>query len=170
MCTCTAVVYYVPSQPVSNICLSGITHSVSDVCRGTSQHTCIVICSTHTHTCSTHTSKLFNVYTGIADLFTHWTLIQLYRYYVVNWLDLGLALAGIAIPYTAKDKQQKAWQSWWLHEGDAGSLAATTGHNVNQVGTPSWSVLQTALGNIGENKLADAITTQWWVEEYMFIV
>ena len=120
---------------------------------------------THTHTCTrththTNTHTLFNVtvvliYTGIADLFKVKKTVQ----NIVNWMDLGLAL-GLLYPTLQKIDSEKRGKvddcmremlAAWLQQQD----------NVSQVGAPSWSVLQTALRNIGANELADIITTQW---------
>ena len=90
---------------------------------------------------------------GIDDLFN----VKMKLKNVVNWKDLGLAL-GLLHPTLQKiDKGQcgdvndcmREMLATWLQQQD----------NVSQVGAPSWSVLQTALRNIGENELADTVPT-----------
>ena len=94
-----------------------------------------------------------SIYTGIDDLFKVKTTLK----DVVDWTDLGLAL-GIRFPTLQKIDDEKRGKvnscmremlAAWLQKKD----------NVNQVGPPSWSVLQTALKKIGENELADRIPT-----------
>ena len=74
---------------------------------------------------------------------------------VNNWHYLGLQL-GLVYPTLEKirtDNNREVEQckinmiAAWLKRQD----------NVLQVGVPSWSVLQTALRNIGENDVADQI-------------
>ena len=78
---------------------------------------------------------------------------------VNDWQSLGLEL-GLLYPTLKRIKKEQREDindcmmemlATWLQQQD----------NVSQVGAPSWSVLQTALRNIEENKLADTITTQW---------
>ena len=78
---------------------------------------------------------------------------------VNDWQSLGLEL-GLLYPTLKRIKKEQHGDisdcmmemlAAWLQQQD----------NVSQVGAPSWSVLQTALRNIGENELADTITTQW---------
>ena len=102
------------------------------------------------------------LYTGIADLFK----LQTFLKQVVNWKNLGLAL-GLLYPTLNKiEKEQhdrvddcmREMLAAWLQQQD----------NVSQHGIPSWTVLQTVLREIGENELANEITTWWWVGgEYM---
>ena len=89
------------------------------------------------------------LYIGIDDLFN----VKMKLKNVVNWKDLGLAL-GLLHPTLQKiDKGQRGdindcmreMLAVWLQQQD----------NVSRVGTPSWSVLQTALKKIGENEIAD---------------
>ena len=89
------------------------------------------------------------LYTGIADLFRVQTFVK----HVVNWKNLGLAL-GLLYPTLQKiereqcdkaDDCMREMLAAWLQQQD----------NVSQHGIPSWSVLQTALKNIGENELAN---------------
>ena len=89
------------------------------------------------------------LYTGIADLFRVQTFVK----HVVNWKNLGLAL-GLLYPTLHKiereqhdkaDDCMREMLAAWLQQQD----------NVSQHGIPSWSVLQTALKNVGENELAN---------------
>ena len=93
------------------------------------------------------------LYTGIADLFEVHTFLR----QVVNWMNLGLAL-GLFYPTLQKiegqqhhvvDDCMREMLAAWLQQQD----------NVSQHGIPSWTVLQTALRKIGENELANEITT-----------
>ena len=106
----------------------------------------------------THVHKLFNMtvvllYTGIADLFD----VKLKLKNLVDWQSLGLAL-GLLYPTLEKieeeqrgvvEKCKMKMLAAWLQQQD----------NVTDNGVPSWSILKTALVNIGENELADTITT-----------
>ena len=76
---------------------------------------------------------------------------------VVNWKYLGLAL-GLLHPTLQKIEREQHDRvddckteilAAWLQQQD----------NVSQHGIPSWTVLQTALREIGENELANEITT-----------
>ena len=101
----------------------------------------------------THVHKLFNVtvvllYTGIADLFK----VQLSINKIVSWKNLGLAL-GLHYPTLQKIEREQLGRiddcvremlAAWLQQAD----------DVSQYGTPSWTVLRTALEKIGENILA----------------
>ena len=84
--------------------------------------------------------------TGIADLFRVQTFVK----HVVNWKNLGLAL-GLLYPTLQKieiqphEDRMREMLAAWLQQQD----------NVSQHGIPSWSVLQTALKNIGEKELAN---------------
>ena len=114
--------------------------------------------SSVSHSIYTHVHKLFNVtvvlrYTGIDDLFE----VQTFLNQVVNWKNLGLALGLL---YTTLQKIEGQYNNVvddcmremlaaWLQQQD----------NVTKKGIPSWTVLQTALRNIGKNELADEITT-----------
>ena len=106
----------------------------------------------------THVHKLFNVtvvllYTGIADLFE----VKMKLKNVVDWQSLGLAL-GLLYPTLKRIKKEQHGDisdctmemlEAWLQQQD----------NVTANGVPSWSTLKTALMKIGENELADTITT-----------
>ena len=106
----------------------------------------------------THVHKLLNVtvvllYTGISDLFKVQKLVK----QVFNWKNLGLAL-GLFYTTLQKiesdqhhrvDNCMREMLAAWLQQQD----------NVSQHGIPSWTVLQTALREIGENELANEITT-----------
>ena len=75
---------------------------------------------------------------------------------VIDWQSLGLELGVL---YSTLKKIEKDYRkvdacmmemlAAWLQQQD----------EVNQVGVPSWSVLQTALRKIGENELANRIPT-----------
>ena len=105
----------------------------------------------------THVHKLFNVtvvllYTGIADL----AQVKRFLKNVNDWQSLGLEL-GLLYPTLKRIKKEQQGDindcmmemlAAWLQQQD----------NVNQVGAPSWGVLQRALNNIGENELANKIT------------
>ena len=89
------------------------------------------------------------LYTGIADLFRVQTFVK----HVVNWKNLGLAL-GLLYPtlqtikieqHERKNDCMREMLAAWLQQQD----------NVSLHGIPSWSVLQAALKNIGENELAN---------------
>ena len=108
--------------------------------------------STHTHARKhTHThmyTRLVLLYTDIADLFK----VKMTLKNVINWMDLGLAL-GVLYPTLQKIDSEKHGKvddcmremlAAWLKQQD-------------DVDTPSWSVLKTALRNIGENKIANTI-------------
>ena len=73
---------------------------------------------------------------------------------VVNWKDLGLALGLLYSTLQGIDKGQRGDINDCMRE----MLAAWLQQQDN-VGAPSWSVLKTALRNIGENKLANTIPT-----------
>ena len=106
----------------------------------------------------THVHKLFNVtvvllYTGIGDLFK----VQTFLKQVVKWKDFGLAL-GLLYPTLQKiERDQRDRVDDCMREMLAAWLQQQ--YNVSQHGIPSWIVLQTALRNIGENELANEITT-----------
>ena len=93
------------------------------------------------------------LYTGIDDLFKVRKLVK----QVVDWKDLGLVL-GLA--YTTLQKIEREQHdrvdvctremlAAWLQQQD----------NVSQHGIPSLTVLRAALREIGENELANEITT-----------
>ena len=93
-----------------------------------------------------------SIYTGIDDL----CKVKRFLKYVNDWQSLGLEL-GLLYPTLKRIKKEQHGDisdcmmemlEAWLRQRD----------NVSQVGPPSWSVLQTALGNIEENELADRIT------------
>ena len=76
---------------------------------------------------------------------------------LVDWQSLGLEL-GLLYPTLKKIKKEQHGDindctmemlAAWLQQQD----------NVTDNGVPSWSILKTALVNIGENELADTITT-----------
>ena len=117
----------------------------------------LVLVSSVSHTVHTHLHKLFNVtvvllYTGIDDL----VMVKRFLKYFNNWQSLGLKL-GLLYPRLERIEEEQHGDvnkctmkmlAVWLQRQD----------NVSQVGVPSWSALQTALKNIGENELADTIT------------
>ena len=103
------------------------------------------------HACTHELTLVF--YTGIADLFKVRTFLK----NLVDWEYLGQAL-GLLYPTLKKikeeqhgvvDKCKMEMLAAWLQQQD----------NVTDNGVPSWSILKTALVNIGENELADTITT-----------
>ena len=107
------------------------------------------------HTVHTCTHELFVVffYTGIADL----VKVKRFLKNLVDWQSLGLEL-GLLYPTLKKIKKEQHGDindctmemlAAWLQQQD----------NVTDNGVPSWSILKTALVNIGENELADTITT-----------
>ena len=76
---------------------------------------------------------------------------------LINWQYLGLEL-GLLYPTLKKIEKEQCGDidncimemlAAWLQQQD----------NVTSKGAPSWSVLQTALGSIGENELASGICT-----------
>ena len=107
---------------------------------------------------STHVYNLFNVtvillYTGIDDLLG----VKMTLKTVIDWQSLGLAL-GLLYPTLKKiEKEHRGviemckmeMLAAWLQRQDCVTLN----------GVPSWLTLKTALINIGENELADAIIT-----------
>ena len=107
---------------------------------------------------STHIMhKLFNVtvvllYTGIDDLF----IVKRKLTNLVDWQSLGTEL-GLLYPTLKRIEEHHRYTnrciremlSAWLQQQD----------NVTMRGVPSWSTLKAALINIGENKLADTIST-----------
>ena len=93
------------------------------------------------------------IYTGIDDL----CKVKRFLKNVNDWQSLGLEL-GLLYPTLKRIKKEQHGDisdcmmemlAAWLQQQD----------NVSQVGIPSWSVLQTALRNNGENELADGIPT-----------
>ena len=106
----------------------------------------------------THVHKLFNVtvvllYTDIADL-AH---VKRVLKNVNDWQSLGLEL-GLLYPTLMRIKEEQREN---INYCMMGMLAARLQQqdNVSQVGAPSWRVLQRALNDIGENELADEITS-----------
>ena len=108
--------------------------------------------STHMHTsCSNVTVVL--LYTDIADL-AH---VKRFLKNVNDWQSLGLEL-GLLYPTLKRIKKEQQGDmkdcmmemlEAWLQQQD----------NVSQVGAPSWQMLQRALNSIGENELANKITS-----------
>ena len=103
------------------------------------------------HACTHELTLVF--YTGIADLFK----VRMFLKNLVDWEYLGQAL-GLLYPTLKKIKEEQhgvvekckmEMLAAWLQQQD----------NVTDNGVPSWSILKTALVNIGENELADTITT-----------
>ena len=92
------------------------------------------------------------LYTGIDDLF----IVKRKLTNLVDWQSLGMEL-GLLYPTLKSIKEQHRYTnhcimemlSAWLQQQD----------NVNRRGVPSWSTLKAALINIGENELADTIST-----------
>ena len=93
------------------------------------------------------------LYTGIDDLL----MVQMRLETLVRWKKLGLSL-GLLYPTLQKiEKAQRdnvddcmmEMLAAWLQQQD----------NVSRKGVPSWSVLRTALEEIGEHQLASEIIT-----------
>ena len=93
------------------------------------------------------------LYTGIGDLLE----VKMFVKQVVNWKDLGLALELAYSTLQKIEKQQhhvvddcmREMLAAWLQQQDS----------VTRKSAPSWTVLQTALRKIGENELANKIST-----------
>ena len=84
-------------------------------------------------------------------------MVQMRLESLVRWKKLGLAL-GLGYPTLQKieraqhdnvDDCMMEMLAAWLQQQD----------NVSWKGVPSWSVLRTALGEIGEHQLASEIIT-----------
>lgn len=94
------------------------------------------------------------LYTDIADL----VKVKRFLKNLVDWQSLGLELGLLYPTLEIIEKEQRGvveqcktkTLAAWLQQHD----------NVSQYGVPSWSVLQTALKNIGENELASKISTR----------
>ena len=108
--------------------------------------------SLHTHVHEHHMTVVL-LYTGIDDL----VKVDKFLKDVNDWQSLGLEL-GLLYPTLiwieeeqrgVIDKCRMEMLAAWLQRQD----------NVRRHGVPSWSILKTALVNIGENELADTITT-----------
>ena len=93
------------------------------------------------------------LYTGIDDLLA----VQMCLESVVRWKKLGLAL-GLLYPTLQKieiakrenvDNCMTEMLAAWLQQQD----------HVSRKGIPSWTVLRTALEEIGEHQLASDIST-----------
>ena len=91
------------------------------------------------------------LYTGIADL----VVVKKFLKNVVAWKKLGLEL-GLLYPTLQKIEKEQHEKvddcmmemlAAWLQQQD----------NVSQNGVPSWSVLKTALEEIGERQLASEL-------------
>ena len=98
----------------------------------------------------THVLTVLLLYIGIADLH----MVQMRLKSLVHWKKLGLAL-GLLYPTLQKIEIAKhdnvddcmiEMLAGWLQQQD-------------NVGVPSWSVLRTALEEIGEHQLASEIST-----------
>ena len=105
----------------------------------------------HTFTSCSHVTLC--IHAGIADLFE----VKMKVKNVNDWQSLGLALGLIYPTLERIELEQRGIIDICMTKTLAGWLQQKD--NVSQHGTPSWSVLQTALRNIGENELADTITT-----------
>ena len=77
--------------------------------------------------------------------------------YVNDWQSLGLEL-GLLYPTLERIEEE---QRGVIDKCKTKMLAAWLQQRgmISQHGAPSWSVLRTALGKIGENELADRIPT-----------
>ena len=93
------------------------------------------------------------LYTGIVDLVD----VKKFLMNVVDWQSLGLEL-GLLYPTLKRIKKEQHGDisdcmmemiSSWLQQQD----------HVSRKGIPSWSVLRTALEEIGEHQLASEIST-----------
>lgn len=74
---------------------------------------------------------------------------------VSNWLSLGLELGLLYYTLKRIEKEHRGRTDECMIEMLAAWLQQED--NVSQRGVPSWSTLQTALRNIGENELASMI-------------
>ena len=92
-------------------------------------------------------------YTDIADL----AKVKRFLKNICDWQSLGLEL-GLLYPTLKRIKKEQQGDindcmmemlAAWLQQQDG----------VSQHGVPSWSMLQTALVNLGENQLASEIGT-----------
>ena len=104
----------------------------------------------HNVTCS-GSHYIYSLYAGIDDF----SKVNMSLRNVSDWQSLGLEL-GLLYPRLARIEKE---QCGWIDECKREMLAAWLKQedNVNQYGVPSWSTLQTALRNIGENKLVSEI-------------
>ena len=93
------------------------------------------------------------LYTGIDDLVD----VKKFLKSVVDWQSLGLEL-GLLYPTLEQIEEEQRGAivkcktkmlAAWLQQQD----------NVSRKGVPSWSVLRTALEEIGEHQLASEIST-----------
>ena len=100
----------------------------------------------HVHTC-TQVVTVVLLYTGIDDLFK----VKMTLKNLNDWQSLGLAL-GLLYPTLERIEMEQRGNitmcktkmlAAWLQQQD----------NVSQNGVPSWSVLRTALEEIGERQL-----------------
>ena len=103
---------------------------------------------------STQVVTVVLLYAGIADL----VVVKKFLKSVVAWKKLGLEL-GLLYPTLQKiEKEQREkvddcmmeMLAAWLQQQD----------NVSQNGVPSWSVLRTALEEIGERQLASELISK----------
>ena len=106
--------------------------------------------SQYTHAC-TQVMTAVLLYTGIADL----DVVEKFLKSVVAWKRLGLRL-GLLYPTLQKIEKEQHERvddcmmemlAAWLQQQD----------KVSQNGVPSWSVLRTALEEIGERQLASGL-------------
>ena len=95
----------------------------------------------------------YKYYADIADL----AKVKRFLKNIHDWQSLGLEL-GLLYPTLKRIKKEQQGDindcmmemlAAWLQQQDS----------VSQHGVPSWSVLQTALVNLGENQLANEIST-----------
>ena len=92
-------------------------------------------------------------YADIADL----AKVKRFLKNICDWQSLGLEL-GLLYPKLKRiQKEQQGEISNCMMEMLAAWLQQKDG--ISHYGVPSWSVLQTALVNLGENQLASEIST-----------
>ena len=116
-------------------------------------HPQLLVAPVHSVSHSTQVVSVVLLYTGIADL----VVVKKFLKSVVAWKKLGLEL-GLLYPTLQKVEREQHEKvddclmemlAAWLQQQD----------NVCKNGVPSWSVLRTALVEIGERQLASTIST-----------
>ena len=100
------------------------------------------------HTCTQVSCSIgvLLLYTGTADL----GIVKMTLKDVVNWIDLCLVLGLLHHTLQKIDIEHQKRTDFCTREMLAAWLQRQD--NVDNVGIPSWSVLRTALRNIGENE------------------
>ena len=126
--------------------IAGLTTGAGDAASILSK---LIVCMLCNITCS---GSHYSPYAGIDDLFK----VKMSLRPISDWQSLGLAL-GLLYPTLKKiekeqhgmiDKCEREMLAAWLQQQ----------YNVHQHGVPSWSTLQTALRNIGEDEVASKIS------------